>query len=349
MVGAFDSPIGLDTCTKLEVYNAWGATMQKAYSDASAGWKASCSRRNCTVDEWQDRGETLAVCRQKAQMTVLASSEIAVLEMTLYKSASVRAVSQSIELRLKSGDVLDDADHRIHWTAAVGSASSWLSLSSLNGSLHSSASAAEVRATASGAGLGDTATTGAMTMGIAFHCSAALMSNSDFVNGTGVRTITVRLNVFAVPYVNETHVTITRSSDRRVGPGGPVDAGDQLTVTVKAFDAEGLPIARPDLPLRLDIWGNLNKNHSTPLTQAGNFTNTYKATIPELWVREPETVRSDVLPRRATNDPFAIVRRLSLHLLKFKTNCRMRFGSISVPRPRARPSGDLLEHAGRHF
>jgi hypothetical protein len=301
MAGAFDLPIGLDACTKLEVYEAWGATMQAVYSDVSAAWKDNC--RNCTAEEWQDRNATPAVCRRKAQMTVLASSELAVLEMTLYKSASVRAVSQSIELRLKSGDVLDDADHRIHWTAAVGSAASWLSLSSVSGSVHSSASAAEVRVAADGTGLSDTATTGALTTNITFNSSAALMGKGDFVNGTDVRTITVRLSVFAVPYVSETHVTITSSSDRPVRPGEPVDAGDQLTVTVTACDAEGLPIARPDLPLRLDIWGNLNKNRSTPLTQAGNVTNTYKATIPELWVREPETVQSDVVPRRAYQCP----------------------------------------------
>jgi hypothetical protein len=79
-------------------------------------------------------------------------------------------------------------------------------------------------------------------------------------------------------------------------------------VFVKAFDAEGLPISRADLPLRLDILGSLNKNHSTPLAQTSNGTNVYKATIPELWVREPETVQSEA------SLPVAVVGRCALCL-----------------------------------
>ena len=41
-------------------------------------------------------------------MAVLASSEIDVLEMPLYKSDSVRTVARSVEFRLKQGDVLAD-------------------------------------------------------------------------------------------------------------------------------------------------------------------------------------------------------------------------------------------------
>jgi hypothetical protein len=292
MSGAF-SNIGLDACTKLDVYDAWGTTMQKINRDAADGWKASCTR-NCTVNEWTDRSVKPAACRPKAQMAVLTSSEIAVLEMNLYKSETIRTVSRSIELRLKSGGVLADADHRISWAAAVGSVAGWLSLSTLNGVVDSSASTAEVHATASGTGLGDTATTGPITTNITFHSSATLMKSSDFVNGTNKQTITVRLNIFAVPYVTETHVTIIRSSGDPVRQGESVEAGDQLTVTVHAFDAEGLPIVRAEVPLRLDVLGNLNKNHSTPLAQTGSGTNTYKARIPELWVREPETVQSEV-------------------------------------------------------
>jgi hypothetical protein len=295
MAGAFDD-IGLDACGKLAVYKAWGTTMQTVYEDASAGWDMRCAR-DCTVDEWMDPSVAPPRCRLKAQMAVLASSEIDVLEMPLYKSDSVRTVARSVEFRLKQGDVLADARHRITWTAQ--SAADWLSLDCLNGFVHSSASTAELRATANGNGIGDTATTGPVTTSITFSSTAALMSSSDFVNGTNVRTITVHLNIFAVPYVSETHVTIVGSSGQILRPGEPIEAGDRLTVTVKAFDVEGLPIARADLPLRLDILGNLNNNHGSPLAQSGNGSNTYKATIPELWVKEPESVQSEAFERHS--------------------------------------------------
>jgi hypothetical protein len=119
------------------------------------------------------------------------------------------------------------------------------------------------------------------------------MNRSDFVNGTDQQTITVRLSVFAEPYVNETHVTITRSSGAPVGRAEPIEAGEKLTVSVEAVDFEGLPISREDLQLRLEIRGNLNKNHSIPLQLKAEGTSVYTANISETWVREQETVQSD--------------------------------------------------------
>jgi hypothetical protein len=53
-----------------------------------------------------------------------------------------------------------------------------------------------------------------------------------------------------------------------------------------------LPISRPDLQLRLEIRGNLNKNHSIPLQLKADGTSVYTANISETWVREQETVQS---------------------------------------------------------
>ena len=235
-------------------------------------------------------------------MTVQASSEL--VELALYKSESVRTVSRSIEFRLQTGDI--PMDNPVAWKA--GAAADWLSLDRSSGSVHSSASFSAVRATAHGSGRGDTATTGPIISSITFRSSMTLTTSDAFVNGTELQTIAVRLSIFAVPYVSEAHVTINSSSGNTVRLGDPVDAGDQLTVFVKAFDAEGLPISRADLPLRLDILGSLNKNHSTPLAQTSNGTNVYKATIPELWVREPETVQSEA------SLPVAVVGRCALYL-----------------------------------
>ncbi len=131
----------------------------------------------------------------------------------------------------------------------------------MDGSLYSSESVAAVKATAVGAGLGDTAMTGPFNTTLTFKSSARLMKPTDFMNGTDQQTITVRLSIVAKPYVDETHVfVITRSSGAPVGPAEPIEAGEKVTVSVKAFDFEGLPISRRDLQLRLEILGNLNKS-----------------------------------------------------------------------------------------
>ena len=286
--------MGLDSddqyhkCIKSKVYSAWGATLQIYYPT----WGSVVCREVCDADsEWKD--PRTGNCRRKAQMAILASSEVAVLEFTLVKSKIEKTVSQQIQLRLKNGDIAADLDHIIHWNATLGSGSSWLSLSLPNGSVHSGESVADMIAKADGAGLGDTAMTGTYNTTLTFHSSAVLMTPSDFINGTNEQTLTVRLNIFAKPYVNETHVTITRSSDTPVRPAEPIEAGEKLTVSVKAVDFEGLPISRPDLQLRLEIRGNLNKNRSIPLQLKADGTSVYSAYISETWVREQEIVRSD--------------------------------------------------------
>jgi hypothetical protein len=228
----------------------------------------------------------------------------------------------------------------IHWNATLGSGSSWLSLSLPNGSVHSAESVADLVAKADGAGLGDTATTGPFNTTLTFHSSAALMTPGDFVNGTDQQTITVRLNIVAKPYVNETHMTISRSSGAPVGPAEPIEAGEKLTVSVKAVEFEGLPISRPDLQLRLEIRGNLNKNHSIPLQLKADGTSMYTANVSETWVREQETVQSAAfglfrLPRgsRPVALPFTAAACVALRIHR-------RAAAL------ARAAGGLLSHAG---
>jgi hypothetical protein len=275
-------------CIKSKVYSAWGATLQIKYPT----WGSVVCRDVCDADsEWKD--PLTGNCRRKAQMAILALSEVAVLEITLVKSKSDNTVSQQIELRLKNGDIDSDPGRIIHWNATLGSGSSWLSLSRLNGSVHSAESVADIIAKADGAGLGDTATTGPYNTTLTFQSRAVLMTPGDFINGTNQQMITVRMSIFATPYLNETHVTIARSSDTPVGPAEPIEAGEKLTVSVKAVDFEGMPISRPELQLRLEIRGNLNKNHSIPLQLKADGSNVYSATIAETWVREQETIQSE--------------------------------------------------------
>ena len=285
---------GLDDCILRKIYDAWGEPMERVYQKTAATWKSACQSTNndtCNSDiEWKD--PQTGRCRRKALLAVLALTEVTVLEMALVKSKEVQSVSQSIEIRLKDGEILADSDRIIHWTVVGGSAATWLSLTPLTGSLSSTESVAAVKAAADGAGLRDTSTTGPYSMTLVFNSTARLMNRSDFVNGTDQQMITVRLSIFAKPSVDETHVTITRSSGTPVGPAEPIEAGEKLTVSVKAVDFEGLPISRPELQLRLEIWGNLNKNHSIPLQLKADGTSVYTASISESWVREQETVQS---------------------------------------------------------
>jgi len=285
---------GLVYCILWKIYNAWGEPMTAAYRMAASSWGAACEKRTnstCNPDlQWRD--PQTGNCRRKALLAVLASTEVSVVDMALIKSEEVRSVSQTIELRLKDGDIAADSDRIINWTVVDASAAPWLSLAPVSGSLYSSESFAAVKAVAVGASLGDTATTGPFNTTLTFKSSARLMNRSDFINGTDQQTITIRLSIFAKPYVNETHVTISRSSGAPVGPAEPIEAGEKLTVSVKAVDFEGLPISRPDLQLRLEIRGNLNKNHSIPLQLKADGTSVYTANISETCVREQETVQS---------------------------------------------------------
>ena len=285
---------GLDDCILRKIYDAWGEPMERVYQKSAATWRSACqgtNNRTCNPDiQWRD--PQTGDCRRKALLAVLALTEVTVLEITLVKSKEVQNISQSIEIRLKDGDILADSDRIIHWTVVGGSAATWLSLAPLSGSLSSSESVAAVKAAADGAGLRDTSTTGPYSTTLVFNSTARLMSRSDFVNGTDQQTITVRLSIVAKPYANETHVTITRSSGTPVGPAEPIEAGEKLIVSVKAVDFEGLPISRAELQLRLEIRGNLNKNHSIPLQLKADGTSMYTANVSETWVREQETVQS---------------------------------------------------------
>jgi hypothetical protein len=320
--------------------------MERVYKRlAESAWRPACQNTNngtCNPDvQWKD--PQTAVCRRKALLAVLALTEVTVLEMALVKSKEVQSVSQSIEIRLKDGDIAADSDRIIHWTVVGGSAAPWLSLAPLSGSLSSRESVAAVKAAADGAGLGDTATIGPYNTTLTFHFSAVLMTPGDFMNGTDQQTITVRLSVFAKPYVNETHVTLTRSSGAPVGPAEPIEAREKLTVSVKAADFEGLPISRPDLQLQLEIRGNLNKNHSIPLQLIADGTNVYMASIPETWVREQETIQSaafGLFRLRCASPPVALP-------LTSAARAALRFHQRATALARA--AGGLLSHAGRHF
>ena len=277
--GAFDStPIGVSPCA---VYAAWGATLRSAYPT----YESLC--RECTADEWRD--PATGGCRQRAEMAVRASSGS--LKMTLVKTRSVTTVKAEVEMRLKSGNV-----DEIQCTALPSTISGWLSMGSSSGNVSSARPVATMTVIANGTGLGDTAASGPIKSNITVEANVTL-DDLIFLNGTRLQMIDVELTIIALPYIDESHVTITSSSSgRAVKLGEPVDAGDRLVVSVKAFDADRLPISRKDLQLTVQVKGNLNGVQRAPLEPDTTGINVYTAAIPENWIKMPETVESDDLP-----------------------------------------------------
>ena len=211
--------------------------------------------------------------------------------MTLVKTRSVTTVNGEVEVRLKRGNV-----DEIQCAALASTNSGWLSMGASSGNVSSDRPVTTLTVIANGTGLSDTAATGPIRANITFEASVTL-GDLVFVNGTESQTIDVDLTIIALPYIDESHVAITSSSSSRaVKPGNPVDAGDRLVVSVQAFDADRLPISRKDLQLTVEVKGNLNGVQRAPLEPDGASSNVYSATIPENWIKTPETVESDVPP-----------------------------------------------------
>ena len=211
--------------------------------------------------------------------------------MTLIKTRSVTTVEGEIEVRLKSGNV-----DEIQCTALPSTSSDWLSLGISLGNVSSARPVTTLTVIANGTGLSDTAAPGPIRSNITVEANVTL-GDLVFVDGTRLQTIDVELTIIALPYIDESHVAITSaSSGRAVKPGEPVDAGDRLVVSVKAFDADRLPISRKDLQLTVQVKGNLNGVQRAPLEPDSTGINVYTAAIPENWIKMPETVESDDLP-----------------------------------------------------
>jgi hypothetical protein len=264
-------------------------------ADYVRGLSGTCIKdtTDCTDDQWKD--PTTNRCRRKAEMAVRSSSET--LQVTLVKTRSVTSVNATLEVRLKTGDI--DAGAPITWTASPNSTdASWLSLSPSSGVIFSGEPVAPITVIVNGTGLNDTGTKGPIISGITITSTS---SDPVFINGMNdAQNIPVQLFIAAVPYVGASDVTLTSSSGRIVPPGEPVEAGDRLTIAVTACDAQRLPISRQDLQLTVVVKSKLNGVHSVPLQLnspgSNAVPNGYTATIPENWVKEPETVESEGLP-----------------------------------------------------
>ncbi len=183
--------------TKCTLSSSLNVGCSAGYSPAGGiGGVCVPTNNNCSGAEWVYG----ASCLRRAEMTVQASS--AVLAITVFKSRNKTIGTATAELRLKSGDVNYDTNgHQIKWAASPDASASWLTLHSNTGFVHSGKPVADVIVTADSAGLNDTTQSGPLITTITFHCDpeGPGMTTTDFVGGTEVRTIEVRLTITAVP------------------------------------------------------------------------------------------------------------------------------------------------------
>jgi hypothetical protein len=276
-----------------------------------AGIGTRCVSAQCVGDEWADPFS--GRCRQKAEMAARASSTT--LEMTLFKSNTSMTISYPIELRLKSGSIDADLRHRIEWRATWPSG--WLSVDRASGTVYSSAPVAEIIAIANGSGLNDTARSGPVITSITFNSSATAMTSSDFVKGTNVQTIAVRLTINANIYLEADDVQLL-STDGAPIERGSVEASTDLRVNVYTRDCERRPIQRPDQNIVVWLQGS-SVVTQTFIMKPGSDEHLWYTVV----VLASELTHTGEYIIRVTAQ-----RSGSVHQLEFRINDRSRFKLI---------------------
>jgi hypothetical protein len=248
------------------------------------------------------------------------------LEMTLVKSNTSMSVSYLVELRLKSGSVNADPAHQIEWRAAC--ASGWLSLDRTNGSVHSSAPVAEILATANGRGLNDTARSGPIVTSVMFNSSTAFMASSDFIDGTNMQKIDVRLTIKAQVYLESGDVQLVSADGTPIGSGGSAEASTDLRVNVYTRDCERRPIQRPDQNIEVVLQGSSVVTQTFMMKPGSDEHLWYTVVVPasELTHTGDYTIR--VTAHGGTEPHESHSEQDSVHQLKFRISDRSRFKLI---------------------
>jgi hypothetical protein len=178
-------------------------------------------------------------CSRRPRMALKAASDRLVVTLIKTRNTMVRATT--IEVRLASGDV--DSVSPVSWTAK--SSASWLSLAAERGIVSSASPVAEVRVTMSAEGHADTSESGQPLSAI-LTVESRLQARSDlFQNATNRIEMQVELRVESAVYILQEHVEI-RKGDGILLPFDAVGTArivDTLSVTVRAFDCETIPLS----------------------------------------------------------------------------------------------------------
>jgi hypothetical protein len=247
-----------------------------------------CRRCPLTDGFWQDKNKQ---CKKKALMAVKAARDG--LLVKLLKSRSAPTSSLTIEVRLVRGDV--DSTEPIVWAAR--SSTGWLRLGNSTGTVYSNAPVAAVDVVVDATGLNDTFTTGPLnaTVELTSSMPAANLSRSVFERGSSVLEMVAELTIVAEVELIPSDVSVQTFDGGQLSIGAAaaaerrseifvitdeVAAGSKLTVTVKAFDYERLPISRPDVQI------GMNLSMGGVLKGAANLfyltANEYRAEVPAM-------------------------------------------------------------------
>jgi hypothetical protein len=232
-------------------------------------------------------------CKKKALMAVKAASDR--LLITLVKMQSAPTFRTTIEVRLVSGDV--EATGQVVWT--VRSSAAWLQLGNTTGTVHSSAPVAPVDVVGDATGLNDTFATGPLNATITLSSMIPTAgSKSVFEREAGLLTMPVELTIVAEIDIGASELRIQTDDgsmllDNKIDmlPNAPeieVTAEAKLTVTLKTFDYEQLPILRPSLRIEMELFmdganGQTPKGAANLLFLSGNY---YRVEVPGKWLKD---------------------------------------------------------------
>jgi hypothetical protein len=207
------------------------------------------------------------------------------------KSQSAPNASAKMEIQLASGDV--STPSVVSWTAS--SSKDWLVISdgTASGTVSSESPVAELSLTVNAGALNDTLVSGPLTATI------TVLSTIDgrrelFEDGTSSTTMQVEVSISATPSIMMQDVVIKTSSGV-VLEGGTINAGNTLTVIVRAFDFTRAPIFRSTLEIRAELacvgregW-KVNLQHKT--------SNVYFVEVPGEKLDEPGDYTLSLSPR----------------------------------------------------
>jgi hypothetical protein len=206
-------------------------------------------------------------------MALKAASDRLVVTLVKTKNTLVRATT--IEVRLASGDV--NVVSPVSWTAK--SSASWVSLAENSGIVNSASPVAELRVQMNAAGRADASESG-QPLSTFLTVESRFQARSDlFLNSTDRIEMQVELRVESAVYVLQEHVEI-RKGDGSLLPFDAVETVrrvDTLSITVRAFDCETLPINRGGELLALSIRHEVSGEWVNTTLQYSGVDNVYSA------------------------------------------------------------------------
>jgi hypothetical protein len=296
--------------------------------------------RRCPLDKgfWQDGNRK---CKKKPLMAVKAASDRLIIKLS--KTRSSPTSHSTIEVRLASGDV--ESTELIMWTAR--SSTDWLRLGNATGMVYSDAPVAPIGVVMDATGLADTFTTGPRIAAIVLTSTmpAAGSSSSVFERGSSVLEMVAELTIVADVELIPSDVTVrtpdggTLSTGAAVPTGSlvtvitiddEVAAGSKLTVTVRAFDCDRLPVFRPDAQIAMSLFMGDNRVWKGATKLIYLATNEFRAEVPATWVEDAGSYDLNI-----TSSSGGVTLRFTVSSSKQALYIALGISSVRMPESRA--------------